>query len=276
MDGEGRRVCANRRFIGSGRPSIFSPIAPRRSSFPPTLYLSRRRAILSAFSLRNARSFCVSLRRARLRRWIDPSRCFPCARDKSSGAPTTIRHGAFLFTALDAATGEVIERSLSASSRTRVPELPARDRAPCPARTRSAPDHEQRRHPQDADDPKVARRATEIACPLHPTASSWVNPVERFLADITEKQIRRDVHHSTEELETAIDRGSRRQSKTLPLDQIRRQYPRQHQVLLAQTARNRRSPNRNRTKLRIRTLIWFAGDHEDTQVHRLTRPAYKG
>ena len=216
LDGEGRRVCANRQFIGSGRPSIFSPIAPRRSSFPPTLYLSRRRAILSAFSLRNARSFRVSLRRARLRRWIDPSRCFPCARDKSSGAPTTIRHGAFLFTALDAATGEVIERSLSASSRTRVPELPARDRAPCPARTRSAPDHEQRRHPQDADDPKVARRATEIACPLHPTASSWVNPVERFLADITEKQIRRDVHHSTEELETAIDRGSRRQSKTLP------------------------------------------------------------
>ena len=30
------------------------------------------------------------------------------------------------------------------------------------------------------------------------------NLVERFFADITEKQIRRDVHHSTEELETAI------------------------------------------------------------------------
>ena len=33
-----------------------------------------------------------------------------CARAKSSGAPTTIRHGAFLFTALDAATGKVIGR----------------------------------------------------------------------------------------------------------------------------------------------------------------------
>jgi hypothetical protein len=43
-----------------------------------------------------------------------------------------------------------------------------------------------------------------MACPLHPTASSWVNMVERFFADITEKQIRRDVHHSTEELEAAI------------------------------------------------------------------------
>jgi hypothetical protein len=161
------------RSPGAAPPSVgtLESSAPshRRSSFPPTLYLSRRRAILSAFSCRcptRAHS-CVSPRRARLRRWIDPSRCFPCARDKSSGAPTTIHHGAFLFTALDAATGEVIERSLSASSRTRVPELPVRDRAPCPARTRSAPDHGQRRHPQDADDPKVARRATEIACPLH-------------------------------------------------------------------------------------------------------------
>jgi hypothetical protein len=34
-----------------------------------------------------------------------------------------------------------------------------------------------------------------------PTASSWV---ERFFADITEKQIRRGVHRSTEEVEPAI------------------------------------------------------------------------
>ena len=37
-----------------------------------------------------------------------------------------------------------------------------------------------------------------------PTASSWVNQVERFFAAITEKQIRRGVHRSTEDLETAI------------------------------------------------------------------------
>ena len=37
-----------------------------------------------------------------------------------------------------------------------------------------------------------------------PTASSWVNLVERFFANITEKQIRRGVHRSTEDLETAI------------------------------------------------------------------------
>jgi transposase len=37
-----------------------------------------------------------------------------------------------------------------------------------------------------------------------PTAGSWVNQVERFFADVTEKQIRRGVHRSTVELETAI------------------------------------------------------------------------
>ena len=36
-----------------------------------------------------------------------------------------------------------------------------RDRAQRPARTRSAPDHGQLRHPQDPGDPKVARRAAD-------------------------------------------------------------------------------------------------------------------
>ena len=98
-----------------------------RQAFANSLFVEEARDIVGLLlSLPNARSFCVSPRRARLRGWIDPSRCFPYARHKSSGAPTTICHGAFLFTALDAATGKVIERSLSASSRTRVPELPAR------------------------------------------------------------------------------------------------------------------------------------------------------
>lgn len=37
-----------------------------------------------------------------------------------------------------------------------------------------------------------------------PTAASWLNQVERFFADLTEKQIRRGVHRSTQELEAAI------------------------------------------------------------------------
>lgn len=37
-----------------------------------------------------------------------------------------------------------------------------------------------------------------------PTGASWMNQVERFFADLTEKQIRRGVHRSTAELEAAI------------------------------------------------------------------------
>lgn len=37
-----------------------------------------------------------------------------------------------------------------------------------------------------------------------PTSASWINQVERFFADLTERQIRRGVHRSTRELEAAI------------------------------------------------------------------------
>ena len=37
-----------------------------------------------------------------------------------------------------------------------------------------------------------------------PTSASWLNQVERFFADLTEKQIRRGIHRSTAELERAI------------------------------------------------------------------------
>jgi transposase len=37
-----------------------------------------------------------------------------------------------------------------------------------------------------------------------PTSASWINLVERWFAGLTEKQLRRGVHRSTRELETAI------------------------------------------------------------------------
>jgi hypothetical protein len=37
-----------------------------------------------------------------------------------------------------------------------------------------------------------------------PTSASWLNPVERFFAEITNKRIRRGVFRSVGELETAI------------------------------------------------------------------------
>jgi transposase len=39
---------------------------------------------------------------------------------------------------------------------------------------------------------------------LTPTSSSWLNQIERFFAKLTDKQIRRGVHRSVEELEAAI------------------------------------------------------------------------
>ena len=36
-----------------------------------------------------------------------------------------------------------------------------------------------------------------------PTSASWISQVERFFANLTDKQIRRGVHRSTDELETA-------------------------------------------------------------------------
>jgi len=39
-----------------------------------------------------------------------------------------------------------------------------------------------------------------------PTGATWLNMVERFFASLTEKQLRRGVHRSTRELETAIYR----------------------------------------------------------------------
>ena len=40
---------------------------------------------------------------------------------------------------------------------------------------------------------------------LTPTSASWINQVERFFANLTDRQIRRGAHRSTRELEAAIE-----------------------------------------------------------------------
>ena len=68
-----------------------------------------------------------------------------------------------------------------------------------------------------------------------PTSASWLNLVERWFGLLTEKQLRRGVHQSRAELETAIyrylDRHQRR-PQTFCLDQDRRPNPGQRRPLL--------------------------------------------
>ena len=89
------------------------------------------------------------------------------------------------------------------------------------------------------------------------------NLVERFFADITETQIRRDVHRSTEELETPIrssveavnnDPKPFRWAKSADniLANIKRFCLKPLEIAAAQTEIARNSE--------FRTLIWFAGD----------------
>src|SRR3984957_18336408 len=193
--------------IAFGGRSTFSRIAPRPSSFPPTHCLSTRCATSSGFiwPRLSAPWFCASTRRARSRRWTGPSRCCPCARDIERRTHDYTRHGTLsLFAALDAATGKVIGRCYP---RHRGREFLSFLR------------EIERNVPPDLDVHLIMDNyATHKTEPIRkwlrargrwhvhftPTASSWVNQVERFFANLTEKQIRRGVRRSTAELETAI------------------------------------------------------------------------
>jgi transposase len=102
------------------------------------------------------------------------------------------RHGTLsLFTALDAATGKVVGRCF------------ARHRA---REFRTFLNTVEANVPDDLD-VHIVIEAQRPRWHVHysPTSASWLNPVERFFANLTEKQIRRGVHRSTAELEAAIN-----------------------------------------------------------------------
>ena len=50
----------------------------------------------------------------------------------------------------------------------------------------------------------MAARAPRYHLHFTPTASSWLNQVERFFALLTARRLRRGVHRSVEELEAAV------------------------------------------------------------------------
>lgn len=115
------------------------------------------------------------------------------------------RHGTLsLFAALDAATGKIIGRCFA---RHRAREF----RAFLNAIEANVPDDLDIHIVMD----NVSSHKTQVIrnwfarrprWQVHftPTSASWVNQVERFFANLTEKQIRRGAHRSTTDLEAAI------------------------------------------------------------------------
>ena len=142
------------------------------------------------------------------RRSIAPVRFFPCDRARwERRTHDYMRHGTTtLFAALGIATGEVIGQCIARHrSREFLKFL----------RTLEA------QVPDDLDvhlvmdnyathkTPAVQRwlaRHPRWHVHFTPTGASWLNQVERFFALLTEKQLRRGVHRSTQELERAIRR----------------------------------------------------------------------
>ena len=116
------------------------------------------------------------------------------------------RHGtSSLYAALDIATGKVIGRLHSRHRAIEFKKFLAHDRPRGPRRPRRAPRARQLHHPQDAGDPEMAARAPSLRPALHPDlASSWLNLVERWFAELTTKKLRRGAHRSVRDLNTDI------------------------------------------------------------------------
>jgi hypothetical protein len=93
----------------------------------------------------------------------------------------------------------------------------------------------QQREPKSPECRRAQRLATiraeragdlDLAPGLAPTASSWLNQVERFFALLTERQIRRGVHRTVEELEAAIWAFlDHHNAIRIPMDQIGVRHP---------------------------------------------------
>jgi transposase len=117
------------------------------------------------------------------------------------------RHGTLsLFAALDVATGKVIGRCYQRHrSREFLKFLRAVDaEVPCDLDVHLVMDN-YATHKTQVIRAWLAKRP-HWHVHLTPTSASWINQVERFFAELTNKQIRRGVHRSTTELEAAIHR----------------------------------------------------------------------
>ena len=130
---------------------------------------------------------------------MKPGRAGTMTHDYKRNGTTT------LFAALDVLDGAVIGQCLPRHRhqeflkflRTIDREVPGEPRAP--------PDPRQLLDPQARQRQGVARQAPALPPPLHPDPSSWLNLVERWFRELTDKAIRRGVFHSVPDLIAAIE-----------------------------------------------------------------------
>ena len=101
---------------------------------------------------------------------------------------------------------------------------------------------------QDARRPPLAGQPSTLACPFHAD--------RRLLAQPGRALLRAPDRKAAPARGPSLDRGTRtgdpklyrhrqRQPKTVPMDQVRRRHPRNHQALLPEDTRNRRTAKRN-------------------------------
>ena len=111
-----------------------------------------------------------------------------------------------LFAALDVLTGKVIGQCLPRHRHERVPEVPAHHR---PRGPRSGLQVHlilrQLRHPQAPDVQAWLAKHPRFHLHFTPTSSSWLNLVERWFRELTDKALRRGVFHSVPDLIATIE-----------------------------------------------------------------------
>jgi hypothetical protein len=249
--------------IAFGRRSTFSRIAPRPSSFPPTpLFVDKVRDIVGLYLAPPERALVLCVDERSQIQALDRSQPLPPMRPGQIERRTHdyTRHGTLsLFAALDVATGKVVGRCYPRHRGREFLALPARDRTQRPTRSRRSPDHGQLRHSQDRADPKMARCPDPMACSLHAHRQFMGQSGRALLRQPHRKANpprRPPLHRRTGNRDPSLSRRGQRRPKAFRMDQIRRRHSRPHQALLPQNPGNRRSPSRNRTKLRIRIIVY--------------------
>jgi hypothetical protein len=85
-----------------------------------------------------------------------------------------------------------------------VPTVPQDHRPGRPGRAGAAPGLRQLRHPQDPSDQDRLLRHPRFHLHFTPTSASWLNLVERFIAELTNRKLRRATHPSVAELEADL------------------------------------------------------------------------